>query len=181
MSHADNQQERFIKIGWITGFVDGEGCFSIGLFQQPDRENNGHIRRGYKTGYQAFHEFAVTQGEKSLKALELLRDYFGVGKLYLNTRHDNHKEHFYRYVVRKRTDLLEVIIPFFRSNQLKTMKQTDFEKFASCVEMMEQKEHLSHDGLRRIVEIVSTMNRKKSRKDLIKILRDHTPASAKAE
>jgi len=26
---ADNQQERLIKIGWITGFVDGEGCFSI--------------------------------------------------------------------------------------------------------------------------------------------------------
>ena len=29
-SAAENQQERLIKkIGWITGFVDGEGCFSI--------------------------------------------------------------------------------------------------------------------------------------------------------
>jgi hypothetical protein len=26
-SAADNQQERLIKIGWIVGFVDGEGCF----------------------------------------------------------------------------------------------------------------------------------------------------------
>src|SRR3984885_4716822 len=25
-SAADNQQERLIKIGWIAGFVDGEGC-----------------------------------------------------------------------------------------------------------------------------------------------------------
>jgi hypothetical protein len=28
-SAAENQQERLIKIGWITGYVDGEGCFSI--------------------------------------------------------------------------------------------------------------------------------------------------------
>ena len=28
-SAADNQQERLIKIGWITGFVGDEGCFSI--------------------------------------------------------------------------------------------------------------------------------------------------------
>ena len=28
-SDAENQQERLIKIGWVTGFVDGEGCFSI--------------------------------------------------------------------------------------------------------------------------------------------------------
>ena len=25
LSDADNQQERLIKIGWIVGFVDGEG------------------------------------------------------------------------------------------------------------------------------------------------------------
>jgi hypothetical protein len=30
---ADNQQERLI--GWITGFVDGEGCFSIHFVRQP--------------------------------------------------------------------------------------------------------------------------------------------------
>jgi hypothetical protein len=33
---AGNQQERLI--GWITGFVDGEGCFSIHLVRQPHRE-----------------------------------------------------------------------------------------------------------------------------------------------
>ena len=33
-SAADNQQERLVKIGWITGFVDGEGCFSIHVVRQ---------------------------------------------------------------------------------------------------------------------------------------------------
>jgi len=59
---AENQQERLIKIGWICGFVDGEGCFSINFIRQPHRHN----RRGYKTGIQVAHEFAVTQGAKSL-------------------------------------------------------------------------------------------------------------------
>src|SRR2546427_13054721 len=26
-----NQQERLVTIGWVIGFVDGEGCFSIGF------------------------------------------------------------------------------------------------------------------------------------------------------
>src|SRR5947208_15070097 len=26
---ADNQQERLRTVGWIVGFVDGEGCFSV--------------------------------------------------------------------------------------------------------------------------------------------------------
>src|SRR5690348_12454012 len=71
---AENQQERLIKIGWITGFVDGEGCFSINFIRQPHRHN----RRGYKTGFQVAHEFAVTQGEKSLKCLHMLMEFFGV-------------------------------------------------------------------------------------------------------
>jgi hypothetical protein len=42
-SAADNQQERLIKIGWITGFVDGEGCFSIHIVRQPHRSIDGVI------------------------------------------------------------------------------------------------------------------------------------------
>ena len=34
---ADNQQERLVRIGWTLGFVDGEGCFSIGFVRQPGR------------------------------------------------------------------------------------------------------------------------------------------------
>jgi hypothetical protein len=35
---AENQQERLIELrGWVTGFVDGEGCFSIGFVRQHDR------------------------------------------------------------------------------------------------------------------------------------------------
>jgi len=168
---ADNQQERLILTGWVVGFVDGEGCFSIGFLNQPDKSN----RKGYKTRIQVFHEFAVTQGARSLNALQTLRQFFGVGSIIVNRRTDNHKEPLYRYVVRKRDELLQVIIPFFRQHPLQTAKRDDFEKFAQCVEWMASDYHLTQDGLEVIAQLAATMNRRKDRSDRIRILRDHTP------
>ncbi len=117
----------------------------------------------------------VTQGASSVGCLEELCEFFGVGKVYINRRHDNHREHLYRYSVHRRQDLLDRIIPFFRENPLRTAKQRDFEKFASCVELMAGGRHKTREGLVEIIEIMQTMNRRKPRHDLIRILRDHTP------
>lgn len=170
-SGAENQQERLINIGWVIGFVDGEGCFSIGFVKQSGSYN----RKGYKTGYQVSHEFAVTQGKKSLSTLLELQKFFGVGQVIINRRYDNHKEHLYRYVVRKRSDLLGVIVPFFRQYALRTSKNLDFKKFADCVQMIDQRVHLTREGLIEIAQITQTMNRQKPRNELIRILRDYTP------
>ena len=170
-SGAGNQQERLVRLGWVIGFVDGEGCFSIGFVRQQDRVG----RKGYRTGYQVSHEFAVTQGAKSISCLHVLRDFFGVGQIIVNRRYDNHKEHLYRYVVRKRKDLLAAVIPFFLQNPMHTSKQQDFEKFARCVELIAAGHHLEVEGLIEIAEIAQTMNRRKPRHDMIRILRDHTP------
>jgi hypothetical protein len=170
-SAAENQQERLIKIGWITGYVDGEGCFSINLIRQPHRHN----RRGYETGFQVAHEFAVTQGASSVDSLHLLMKFFGVGNVYINKRYDNHKEHMYRYCVRGRKDLVKAIIPFFDQYPLRTSMQCNFLKFAECISLMETNDHLTRNGLIRIVKIAETMNHKKPRTEIIRILRDYTP------
>jgi len=175
----NDQQERLAKlVGWIVGFTDGEGCFSVGFIRQQDRHEKTRIRRGYKTGYQIFHEFAVTQGESSLYSLKEIQKYFKVGKIYINKRYDNHNEHLYRYVVRKREDLLKIIIPFFQKNKLRTAKKKDFEKFVQCVRIMSRNKHIEQKGLFRLAKIAKQMNRKKSGKNLARILRDHTPHSA---
>jgi LAGLIDADG endonuclease len=169
---AENQQERLIEFrGWVIGFVDGEGCFSIGVVRQADRAG----RRGYKTGYQLSHDFVVTQGASSVACLDELREFFGVGQVYVNRRSDNHREHVHRYSVCRRQDLLDRIIPFFREYPLRTAKRLDFEKFASCVELMAAGRHLAPTGLADIIEIAQTMNRRKPRHELIRILRGHTP------
>lgn len=163
---AENQQERLKQmkeIGWIVGFVDGEGCFSINFVRQPTRHELTRIRRGYRSGYQVSHAFAVVQGARSLESLQRLKEFFGVGGIYVNRRHDNHKENLYRYSVTKRDDLLRVIVPFFKEHALKTAKKDDFGHFVECLRLIQLGEHLTKDGVIRIAEITEQMNHKKSR------------------
>src|SRR3990167_1875887 len=116
---AENQQERLRIEQWILGFTDGEGCFSVSFIKNKTT----------KAGWQVFPEFVITQGAKSLPALEIIKDYFGCGRLFVNKRSDNHREPLYRYCVRSHKDLESGIIPFFKKYPLKTYKQNDFEIF----------------------------------------------------
>ena len=104
-----------------------------------------------------------------------LREFFGVGDVIVNRRHDNHREAMYRFVVRRRADLLETVIPFFERHPLRSSKQANFDKFAQIVWMVDNGCHLTHQGLVEIAEIAQTMNRQKDRSQLIRILRGHTP------
>ena len=172
MSGAENQQERLIAFtGWVIGFVDGEGCFSIGFSRQSGRGT----RRGYKLGYQVLPRFVVSQGVGSVQVLEELKGFFGCGRIFVNRRHDNHRENMAQFVVGRREDLVGTVIPFFRQYPLRTAKQRDFETFAACVDLMSHGRHLTPDGLIEIAVLTQTMNRKKPRTDLIRILRDYTP------
>ena len=156
LSDADNQQERLKTIGWIVGYVDGEGCFSVSLI------------KNYKTkfGWQVFPEFVVTQGEKSLYSLKFLKRFFGCGKIFVNRRHDNHKENIYRYCIRSLNDLNSIIVPFFKLYKLKTAKKNDFEKFAKILNLMQKDAHSNQLGLCKIAHLIEQMNRKKPSKFL---------------
>src|SRR5689334_19412753 len=136
MLGADNQQERLKTVGWIVGFVDGEGCFSVAIQRCPV----------LKLGWQVFPEFVVTQGARSRSVLESLQQFFNCGRIHINRRHDNHKEHLYRFCVRAVKDLREKVIPFFKENKLRTAKQNDFELFAQVLDLMKQRRHLSMEG-----------------------------------
>ena len=150
MLGADNQQERLRTVGWIVGFVDGEGCFSATIQKATTA-----------TGWQVFPEFVVTQGAKSLQALHDLQEFFECGRVFINRRNDNHKEPLYRFCVRSLVDLSEKIVPFFRENRLRTAKRDDFEKFARVLELMRERKHLNSEGIMEIAGIAQTMNRRK--------------------
>lgn len=151
---ADNQQERLKIIGWIIGFVDGEGCFSVSIIKNSTT----------KLGWQVFPEFVITQEKKSLYVLEEINKFFGCGRVFVNRNDnptDNHREPMYRYCVRSVKDLRNIIIPFFKENELKTAKRDDFVKFIKIIDMMDEKYHLKKEGIKRIARIIETMNRKK--------------------
>ena len=149
-SGADNQQERPGIEQWIVGFVDGEGCFSISVVRNP----------GCRLGWQVQHEFSVTRAASSRSALELLIREFTCGSVIENRRHDNHHETLLRFSVKRRSDLLGVVIPFFEEHPLRTAKNTDFLKFASVIRIMENGSHLTESGLRSIAQVTEQMNRR---------------------
>ena len=164
---ADNQQERLRAAGWIVGFVDGEGCFSV-----PIQRN-----ASASLGWQVQPQFVVTQGASSVHALEFIRDFFGCGRINVNRRSDNHREPLCRYIVRRFSDLVEVVVPFFQTHPLLTVKHDNFEKFVEVLELMKQRRHLDAGGLEEIARIVDTMNHG-NQTSVRRILRDHTPAAS---
>ena len=149
-SGAGNQQERPGSEEWIVGFVDGEGCFSISVVRNAT----------CALGWQVQHEFAVTQASPSRAALEFVRDVLGCGQIVEQIRHDNHRSSLLRFSVKRRADLIGVVIPFFRDHPLRTAKQLDFERFAAVVQMMEAGAHRTKEGLALIASITEGMNRR---------------------
>jgi len=151
MTSADNQQERLKMVGWVVGITDGEGCFSVSINRNPTT----------KLGCQVLPEYVITQGEKSLSSLNKIKRFFKCGRVFVNRRHDNHRENIYRYCVRSIKDLKTIIIPFFRENKLLTNKRNDFLLFSKIVELMLERKHLSRRGIEKIGRIVEKMNTKK--------------------
>jgi hypothetical protein len=168
VSGADNQQERLRLEGWVSGFIDGEGCFCVNI-------NRCSATR---LGWQVRPEFVVTQGARSLGALETLEEFFGCGAIYRNTRHDNHREDVYRWCVRRRDDLVERVVPFVQKVPLRTSKAGDYERFVRTLELMERERHLELTGIAEIAKLVEGMNRRKP-SFFLSILRDCTPTASK--
>lgn len=127
---------------WIVGFIDGEGCFHVGI----------NKNESMKLGIQVLPEFTVVQHEVNEQVLYALKDYFQCGVV--------RKNHGTRlsYRVRGQENLQNHIIPFFEKHQLKTRKRIDFEKFRKVILLMEKGEHLEADGLEKIQKIKTTMN-----------------------
>ena len=73
----------------------------------------------------------------SRPALELLVEVFGCGRIIEQHRPLDHRQVLLRFSVKRRSDLVDRVVPFFEANPLRTAKRADFERFAQV---------LQHDG-----------------------------------
>ena len=128
---------------WITGFVDGEGCFHIGISKHPEM----------RSGYQILPELTVVQHKRDLQLLHQLRSTMGCGVV-----RKNHGDRFC-WRVRDLKNMQKVIIPFFERYPLRSKKGIEFRRFSKVVAIMSKGEHLTDEGFQRIRTIASTMNR----------------------
>ena len=131
-----------ISNDWVVGFVDGEGCFYVGIIEHPEMT----------AGYQVLPEFRIVQHQSDVQVLFALKKFFRSGVVRKN--HDDRSE----LRIRKLDSLLEVV-KFFEKHPLKTKKNADFKKFARIVRWMEEEKHLTMEGLTEIIRTASLMNR----------------------
>lgn len=129
---------------WLTGFIDGEGCFYI----KPKRN---------KLNISTFSlSFRLTQHSKDLLLMNNILNYLNCGLIELS----NSKK-IVRLVVNRLNDNINKIIPFFNNYPLLSVKRLDFQDFCkvSCILKEKEKKFLNQEDILKIKVIKSNMNR----------------------
>nr|YP_009163159.1 LAGLIDADG endonuclease [Balamuthia mandrillaris]AKT94899.1 LAGLIDADG endonuclease [Balamuthia mandrillaris] len=157
-----NNKQLKIDPFWVSGFVDGEGCFCVSL----------NFREKLTVGLEVRPSFSISQRKDkdglNFQCLDQIRQYFGCGSL----RFDKH-DGTWKYETRNFDALKYNIIPHFVKYPLRTKKQIDFTFFCQIIELMSKKEHLNYKGLSEIIERVYELNqgkRKVSKAALLKFI-----------
>ena len=110
-------------------------------------------RRGnLKIGWHVKPCFKISLHGKDLHLLEKIQAYFGVGLITKRDKYIHLEVKSFKYIS-------EIIIPHFDKYPLISKKYADFILFKLAVELLLRKEHLTKEGIIKIVSIRSTLNR----------------------
>jgi cytochrome c oxidase subunit 3 len=127
---------------WLTGFVDGEGCFYIKL------------KKPLISKTQIFLVFSISQHVRDLLLFESIIKYLNCGVIeQVYTRPDS-----ITLVVYNFNDIIDKILPFFVINPLLSEKSLDFISFNKVAMLKKEKFYLTEEDLIMIKEIKSGMN-----------------------
>jgi len=126
---------------FLTGFTDGEGCFSIKIQQNAKLKTKWRVRAC----------FSITLHIKDLLLLESIKNSLGVGNI------SKSGEKALIYAVDSSKDI-PVIINHFDKYPLVTQKLLDYLIFKKCFEMIKQDKHLTERGLLEIIGLKSNLN-----------------------
>lgn len=137
-----NNNSYYLNPYYITGFTDGEGCFSLSLYQE----------KRTLTGWQIKPIFSIALHNRDINILEAIQRTFGVGKIY------KHGADSIQYRVSSLKDI-KIIIAHFNNYPLVTKKCIDYLLFKQAFSLMEKKEHLTNEGLLKLISIKSVLNK----------------------
>ena len=128
---------------YISGYADGEGCFTV----------SNAPRATLAVGWEVRPSFSVSQNGDRAEVLYALQAYFGCGSI-----RPDRSDKTLKWETRKLGELVERVVPHFIRHPLLSAKQLDFERFAFVCRLMADGEHRSRAGLIQIVSIVREMN-----------------------
>ncbi len=145
---------------YITGYVDGEGCFTVTFNVKPKTLLGWEIRPS----------FSVSQNEDRRQVLDLIKMYFGCGYI----RRD-YSDKTLKFEIRHHGDVMAKVIPHFTQFPLLSAKQKDFELFKTICTMIDRKDHLRKEGFTTILRLAYRMNgsgkRKRNSEEIVRLLR----------
>ena len=128
---------------FVTGFADAEGCFTVTFQKNP----------GLKMAI-AYLRFKLALHKKDLGVLEQLKAFFCRGSIQSTGKNRDSFE----FIVKSLKDIQTVIIPHFDKYPLVSEKRGDYLLFKTVITSMSEKEHLSEDGLLKIVNLKASIN-----------------------
>ncbi|MGB9911566.1 MAG: LAGLIDADG family homing endonuclease [Microgenomates group bacterium] len=130
---------------YLIGFIEGEGSFYVGIV--PSRET--------RIGWQVVYFFKVSQNPSGKVILDYLKKRLGCGYIKPNDKNDP-SDKTLAFVVRDFNDLVKKVIPFLEGRLI--IKRKDFEKFKKVLELVGKGEHLTKEGLTKIIDLAYSMN-----------------------
>jgi len=126
---------------WLAGFASGEGWLGVKV-RNPDGNSKAFIEL----------IFQINQHVRDKQLIAYIAEYLECGKVY------KHSENAVVYRVSKRSDLTEIIIPFFIKYPILGIKALDFKDFCTISELIKNKAHYNKEGLDQIIHIKANMN-----------------------
>jgi hypothetical protein len=136
---------------YIVGLTDGEGCFYV------------HVRESdqYRAGAFAGLHFHIKMNEKDREVLEKVRNTLECGGVYFQKEQRRNHTQCYRYTVNANRDILGKIIPFFERYPLQSAsKRRNFELFRAIGKIVEERRHLTREGIAQVRKLKEQMNKK---------------------
>jgi hypothetical protein len=128
---------------YISGYVDGEGCFTVSISPRAKLLARWEVRPS----------LSVSQNRDRAEVLHALQTYFGCGSI-----RPDRSDKTLKWETRRLEDLLERVIPHFVRFPLLSGKRLDFERFAVVCQLMAAGEHRHRAGLIKIVKLARLMN-----------------------
>jgi len=134
---------------YISGFVDGEGCFCVSF--QPSRR--------HRLGWEIRPSFSVSQNGDRAQLLYEIQKHWGCGFI-----RPDRSDKTLKFEVRNVRDLVEKALPHFEAFPLLSSKQLDVELFAKICTLIRNGEHRTAQGFEVIVKAAMKMNSSGKRK-----------------
>ncbi len=127
---------------FVTGITYAEGMFTIMIDKNDKRTLGWRVQAKYQIGLHV----------RDLDLLLQLQEFFlGIGSI-------GKSGNMAYYSVSGIEDLTNIVLPHFKEYFLLTQKAADFLLFKQVVEIIKAKEHLSIEGLHKIINIKASMN-----------------------